>query len=177
MVKVVSVPTASGVNGPQRSSRPVWVGVPVAERFLGSLRVSADRTAQVAGLVRHHLAPMTLVKDGATAKGYRRLARRLAAAGLDARALHRLATADHFGRTTEEALARKFPEGDEFLRRMEDLAIADEAMADVVLGRHLIARGLQPGREFGAILEACRELQDETGWEDPDRILDQVLAG
>jgi hypothetical protein len=60
---------------------------------------------------------------------------------------------------------------------MEDLAIADEAMADVVLGRHLIARGLQPGREFGAILEACRELQDETGWEDPDRILDQVLAG
>lgn len=168
--------TVTSDDGKVRSPGHEPAGVPVAESFLGGIRVSAGRTAQVAGLVRHHLAPMTLVKDGATAKGYRRLARRLAAAGLDARALHRLATADHFGRTTEEALAREFPEGDEFLRRMEDLAIAEEATADVVLGRHLIARGLQPGREFGAILEACRELQDETGWEDPDRILDQVLA-
>jgi hypothetical protein len=120
---------------------------------------------------------MTLVKDGATAKGFRRLARRLAAAGLDARQLHRLASVDHFGRTTPDALAREFPAGDEFLRRMEELAIADEATPDVVMGRHLIARGLYPGRKFGVILEACREIQDETGWDDPDRILDRVLAG
>ena len=50
------------------------------------------------------------------------------------------------------------------------------APRDVVLGRHLIARGLTPGVEFGQILERCRELQDETGWDDPERILNQVLG-
>jgi tRNA nucleotidyltransferase (CCA-adding enzyme) len=164
-------------NGKIRSPGHEPAGVPVTEEFLGRLRISAEVSAQVSGLVRHHLAPMVLVKDGAKAKGYRRLARRLAAAGLDARQLHRLATADHYGRTTPEALAREFPEGDEFLKRMEELSIADEAIPDAVLGRHLIARGLRPGRDFGTILAACRDVQDETGWDDPDRILDQVLAG
>ena len=171
------VTTETGDDGKIRSPGHEPAGVPVAERFLGELRVSGDVIAQVSGLVRHHLAPMTLVKDGATAKGFRRLARRLAAAGLDAGQLHRLATADHFGRTTQEAMAREFPEGAEFLHRMEELSIAEEAIPDAVLGRHLIARGLRPGRDFGTILEACREVQDETGWDDPDRILDQVLAG
>jgi tRNA nucleotidyltransferase (CCA-adding enzyme) len=169
--------TVVGDDGKIRSPGHEPAGVPVAETFLERLRTAAEVMAQVGGLVRHHLAPMTLVKDGATAKGFRRLARRLAAAGLDARQLHRLASVDHFGRTTPDALAREFPAGDEFLRRMEELAIADEATPDVVMGRHLIARGLYPGRKFGVILEACREIQDETGWDDPDRILDRVLAG
>ncbi len=169
--------TAVGDDGKIRSPGHEPAGVPVTEALLERLRTSAEVVAQVGGLVRHHLAPITLVKDGATAKGFRRLARRLAAAGLDARSLHRLATADHFGRTTPDAIAREFPEGDQFLRRMEELAIADDATPDIVMGRHLIARGLKPGREFGAILEACREVQDETGWDDPDRILDRALSG
>jgi len=45
-----------------------------------------------------------------------------------------------------------------------------------VLGRHLIARGLSPGPEFKEILARCRDLQDETGWTDPDRILDRILG-
>ncbi len=54
--------------------------------------------------------------------------------------------------------------------------MADRATSDLVLGRHLIARGLRPGRSFGKILARCRELQDETGWDDAERILDAVLA-
>jgi hypothetical protein len=51
-----------------------------------------------------------------------------------------------------------------------------EAPKDVVLGRHLIARGLRPGPEFGRLLAECRDVQDETGWDDPERILDRVLG-
>jgi len=103
------------------------------------------------------------------------LARKLAASGMTAELLARVARADHFGRTTEEALARRFPAGDEFLARARELAIEKEPPRDVVLGRHLIARGLRPGPEFGAILERCRELQDENGWTDPEQILARVL--
>ncbi|MBI4601317.1 MAG: HDIG domain-containing protein [Planctomycetes bacterium] len=160
------------VRSPEHEER----GVPVAEAFLSRLRAPGDLTAKVCGLVRFHLAPATFPQGGASPKAYRRLARRLEEAGINARVLHRLARADHFGRTTEDALARVFPSGDEFLRRMEDLAVERSAPKDVVLGRHLLARGFVPSPWFGEVLGACRDVQDETGWDDPDRILDRVLA-
>ena len=43
-------------------------------------------------------------------------------------------------------------------------------------GRHLLARGLEPGPEFARILARCREVQDETGWSDPDAILRRALG-
>jgi len=49
-------------------------------------------------------------------------------------------------------------------------------LKDVVLGRHLIARGMEPGRHFGAILQRCRAIQEETGLSDPQAILDRALA-
>ena len=130
----------------------------------------------MSALVEHHLAPALFVKNGATAKAYRRLARKLGAAGASVELLLRVARADHLGRTTAEALARQFPAGDEFLAKARDLAVEHQPPRDVVLGRHLIARGMTPGVEFGRILERCRELQDETGWTDPERILAEVLA-
>jgi hypothetical protein len=59
---------------------------------------------------------------------------------------------------------------------MESLELAVAPPKDVVLGRHLIARGLSPGPEFGRILSRCRDVQDDTGWDDPERILDRVLG-
>ena len=52
----------------------------------------------------------------------------------------------------------------------------DAPPRDVVLGRHLEARGLTPGPEFGDILARCRDVQDETGWTDAEMILDKVLG-
>jgi tRNA nucleotidyltransferase (CCA-adding enzyme) len=151
-------------------------GVPIAERFLERLRAPKDLTRRVAALVLHHLAPAFFYRDGAGARAFRRLARALASAGVLPDLLLRVATADHFGRTTEEALARTFPAGEHFRRVMESLSLQDEAPRDVVLGRHLIARGFEPGVAFRRILARCRDVQDETGWDDPDRILDRVLG-
>ena len=90
--------------------------------------------------------------------------------------LERLCRADHLGRLTLEARAGSNPEGDAFLERVRALAVADAAPGDIVQGRHVLARGIDPGPAVGEILRRCRELQDETGWTDPDRILDSVLT-
>ena len=164
------------VDGRVRSPLHEDVGVPIAEAFLERLRASTETTRKIAALVDHHLAPAVFVKGGAGGKAYRRLARKLDGVGLDPMLLFRVARADHFGRTTEDALRREFPAGDTFLERMEELDVEETGIQDVVLGRHLIARGYSPSPWFGKVLAGCRDLQDETGWTDADQILDQVLA-
>jgi tRNA nucleotidyltransferase (CCA-adding enzyme) len=144
--------------------------------FLDRMRAPSILVQRVRAHVRHHLAPALLDKQGSGPKAYRRLARRLEAAGLSMAELERLARADHLGRTTEDALARRFPAGDAFLERAAQLEIVAHAIPSAVQGRHLLARGLEPGPEFGRILARCRDLQDETGWSDPDRLLDEVLG-
>jgi hypothetical protein len=52
--------------------------------------------------------------------------------------------------------------------------VRDGAPADAVQGRHLLARGHQPGPEFAKLLKRCRELQDETGLDDAGAILDRL---
>lgn len=162
--------------GRVRSPGHEEVGVPFAEALLGRLRLGHELIAQVAALVRFHLAPAQLDKDDVTAKAVRRLVRRLTEAGIRPDLLLRVAQADHFGRTTPDAVAREFPAGERLARRIEEIGAEAAVAQDVVLGRHLIARGMRPGPEFGPILERCREVQDETGWTDPEAILERVLV-
>jgi tRNA nucleotidyltransferase (CCA-adding enzyme) len=152
------------------------VGAPMARAFLQRLRAPGLLCDQVEALVKHHLAPTLYVAQGTKAGGYRRLARRLAGAGVNIALLARLARADHWGRTTPDAKRRVFPAADAFLAEAEKACVAEHAPADVVQGRHLQARGLEPGPHFGEILERCRTLQDDTGWSDADKILDKVLG-
>ena len=147
-----------------------------AELLLSRLRASTVLTNQGKVLVAHHLAPAHLMEGAASDRAYRRLSRELAAAGTSMRVLERLARADHLGRTTAEARSRTFPAGDTFRERVARLEIEAGAPKDVVLGRHLIARGMRPGEHFHDILARCRDLQYETGWDDPERILDAVLG-
>ena len=169
-------PTTVTEDGRVRSPSHDVRGVALAEAFLARMRAPLELVSRVCALVEHHLAPALFVKQGATAKAYRRLARKLGAAGASAELLVRVARADHLGRTTDEARARVFPAGDEFLARARELAVERVPPKDAVLGRHLIARGMKPGVEFGAILERCREVQDETGWTDAEQILGRVLG-
>lgn len=168
--------TTEEIDGRIRSRGHERAGVAPTLSFLERLRAPNDLKAQVTVIVQHHLAPALYVKNGAQGRGYRRLARELDAVGLSMRSLERVARADHFGRTTEEALQRKFPAGDEFLQRASSFEVEHKGPTDVVLGRHLIARGFEPSPLFGQLLTRCRELQDETGSTDPDWILDRVLA-
>jgi len=163
-------------EGRIRSPNHEDVGVPLVESFLGRLRSPHGRIEKVAALTRYHLAPTNFIKQGASPRAYRRLARKLGEAGLNARALERVARADHLGRTTPEALARHFPDGEAFLLQAKKLKVEEDSVKDVVMGRHLIARGMEPGVQFGPILKRCRAIQEKTGLTDPDPILDRALS-
>ena len=167
--------TSETIDGRIRSWEHDTKGAPITEAFLDRLRAPKDLSRKVSALVRHHLAPALYYRNEATPKAYRRLVRELAAKNVSPDLLLRVAKADHLGRTTADARAHRFPAGDHFQETVESLSIAREAPQDAVLGRHLIARGLKPGRHFTRILTRCRDVQDETGWEDPDQILDRVL--
>ena len=150
-------------------------GVEPTRQLLSRLRAPRRLTDRVCALVRAHLAPSGYVRNGAGPKAYRKLARRLEAAGTDLAQLVRVATADHLGRTTPDAMQGVYREGSVFLERARRALPELAAPAPAVRGRDLIARGLEPGPRFGRILATCREIQDETGWSDPERILDRAL--
>jgi tRNA nucleotidyltransferase (CCA-adding enzyme) len=163
-------------SGRVRTPKHDIVGARMAREFLEQLRAPGHLCDQVEALVKYHLAPALFVAQGATARGYRRLARTLDRAGVNIALLVRVARADHWGRTTEEARKRVFPAADAFLEQAEKASVMDQAPRDVVQGRHLQARGLEPGPHFGDILARCRDVQDQTGWTDADKILDKVLG-
>lgn len=167
-----TVEAGGHIRSPAHDAR----GVERTTAFLRRMRAPGPLVEQVAALVKHHLAPVSFIKNGASARGYRRLARQLQAAGVSLELLVRLARSDHLGRTTDEARARRFEAGDAFAARARELLVERQGPVDVVMGRHLIARGLVPGPVFGDILARCREVQDETGWSDPGQILDRVLG-
>jgi tRNA nucleotidyltransferase (CCA-adding enzyme) len=168
----VSVEHGGRVRTPKHDA----IGARLAREFLERLRAPGHLCDQVEALVKYHLAPALFVAQGTTATGYRRLARNLDKAGVNIALLVRIARADHWGRTTDEANRRIFPAADTFVAEAEKASVVDEAPTDVVQGRHLQARGLEPGPQFGDILNRCRDLQDETGWTDADKILDKVLG-
>lgn len=163
-------------DGRVRSPGHDVAGEPKVEALLGRMRAPQDLIRRVKTLTRHHLAPALLHQQNSSDRAYRRLARRLAAGGVSMQLLERVARADHFGRTTPDALARTFPAGDQFVARARALEVEAQGPRDAVQGRHLIARGIAPGPDFGRILHRCREIQDETGQKDPQAILDAALG-
>ena len=60
--------------------------------------------------------------------------------------------------------------------QIHDFVAPGNSRTGLDMCRHLIARGYKPGAWFGQVLSACRDVQDETGWDDPERILDRVLT-
>jgi tRNA nucleotidyltransferase (CCA-adding enzyme) len=73
-------------------------------------------------------------------------------------------TADHFGRPPKP---RVLPEGIKVLRaKAEELRLRNSAPKPLLQGRHLIERGMTPGKHFGALLEEAFEAQLEGAFTD-----------
>ena len=135
------------------------------ESLLARMRAPKDVVRRVSALVEYCPKPALFVERSAAPRDYRRLSRKLAAAGV---------TLELLARVAESA----YPDGagKRFLARAQELGIDRSGPTDAVGGRHLVARGFAPGPRIGAMLALCRDVQDETGWRDADRILDEVLT-
>ena len=144
--------TKIGDDGRIRSPLHEPKGETPTRSFLSRMTNQLDLQEQVVPLVRRHLTPRTFYKDKASDGAIRRLANKVKR--IDR--LVRVASADIKGRPPRED---DFPEGPWLLKRAEELKVKDSEPKPIILGRHLIDKGLKPGPEFSPILEQCFEAQ------------------
>jgi len=133
--------------------------------FCARLGVAKDDVEVIVALVKDHLKPFHLWREREQLNdaAIRRLALRVPVP-----LLCLVARADHFGRTTPDALLHDDPAGEWLLERAAALAVIDEAPRPLLQGRDLQAVGLSPGKEFGAILKASFEAQLDGVFNDHD---------
>jgi tRNA nucleotidyltransferase (CCA-adding enzyme) len=148
--------TTALIDGRIKSPNHEAIGVEPATRILDRLNVHTldnfDVRFQVLGIVAEHLRPSAFhkardtVRDGA----FRRLAQKV-----DLELLVRFARADCHGRAgTFDCSAM-----DWFIERAQSLGVEHKPPQPILLGRHLIELGVQPGPRMGEILKAVYELQ------------------
>jgi len=155
--------TTAFVEGRIRSREHEEAGVAPAESFLDRLNIHTldgyDVRAQVVAIVRDHLKPGEFYKkrnevgDGA----FRRLARKV-----DLDLLYRVAKADSLGRNADWIPREDWytAEAQEwFIERVRELELETGAPAPILLGRHLLEMGMQPGPRVGEITKAVYEMQ------------------
>lgn len=170
------VETTQSVDGRIRSLGHEAKSAHRTREWLDALRLSGRRVRSIEALVAHHLAPAQFVAGGAGPRAYRRLARKLAVGDVTVADLERLARADYLGRSTSEARKGRFDAGALFLEASEAADVREGRRRDIVAASQLMARGVEPGPLLGQLLQRCREIEDETGFEDADRIIERVLA-
>ncbi len=130
-------------------------GTQPTKDFLERLTNQQDMIDEVIPLVQCHLRPRALFDVQASDSAIRRLARQVTR--IDR--LVRVARADHAGRPPKPFDG--FPAGDWLLTRAKALAVDRQAPLPILMGRHLLSLGVQPGPEMGHFLDECYEAQLE----------------
>jgi tRNA nucleotidyltransferase (CCA-adding enzyme) len=148
-------------GGKVRAAGHEAASVALTEKFLDRMRLFTldgyDIRKQTLALVKHHAVPHRwgrAHKAGETITDgmFRRLALEV-----EPNLLYRVARADCLGRTGDFK-----PEFEEWFRaRVHELGIEERAPAALLLGRHVLALGLQPGKRIGEITRAVYERQLE----------------
>ena len=142
--------TEKDEEGIVRSRRHEQYGAIVAEQFLRRLTNSQDFIDQVKTLVREHMSTWHVYRSKASS--VRRLANRVGR--IDR--LVRVFNADQLGRC---AGSDKLKAGEWLLEKAAELEVEANKPKPIVMGRHLIDLGLEPGKEFGKILDYCFQAQ------------------
>ena len=149
--------TTAVIDGRIRSMDHEEQGVPPASALLDRLNVRSidayDVRKQVLGLTAQHLKPGSWfkVRDEVGDGAFRRLAHKV-----DLELLARLAKSDCEGRSPGRFDCSAM---DWFLERARSLGVEHRPPPPILLGRHLLALGLQPGPRVGEILKAVYEQQ------------------
>ena len=147
--------TTAFIDGRIRSMEHEQAGVEPTLRLLDRLNVHTidgfDVRREVAAIVAQHLKPGAFHKaDNVTDGAFRRLAQKV-----DMELLARVARADCLGR----AGAFDCSAMDWFIERARALGVEHQPPAPLLLGRHVLALGLQPGPRVGEILKQVYERQ------------------
>jgi tRNA nucleotidyltransferase (CCA-adding enzyme) len=143
------------------------------KKFLKDLGVAKNIQDKVVPLVQNHIKPTMLfvdseergikISDGAI----RTLAERISPATV--RELVLVGEADHMGRgpymdpevPEQLLLGPLYPAGPWLLRRARKVEVEDSRPAPLLMGRDLIFLGLEPGVDFGKIIDLGNRLRDK----------------
>jgi tRNA nucleotidyltransferase (CCA-adding enzyme) len=142
-------------NGKERIVSPghEQESVPLAEKFFERINAPFDLRKRVIPLIANHMAHLQVVTD----RSVRRLAKRLEPANIPD--LCMVMTADTNGRPPRPPQVPKIVKP--LLEKAEELQVKESAPQPILLGRHLIELGMQPGPEFKKILDAAYDAQLE----------------
>lgn len=126
--------------------------------FLDRLTRETALVEEVVVFVREHLKPALLYKarNEVKSSAIRRLALRV-----DIEKLVRVATADHFGRTTPDALAKEFPAAEWLREQSRLLNVLENKPKPYLTGKYLLSLGMMPGPDIGKLIAESFELQLE----------------
>lgn len=130
-------------------------GGPLAKNFLRRIGAPLELDPPVCALVVNHLVHHH-GRAEFTDTSVRRLARKIAPATIDDLAL--VMRADSNGRPPLRS-PDTHAQIDKLVARAHALALADTAPKPLLLGRHLVARGMKPSADFKPILDAAFEAQ------------------
>ncbi len=131
-------------------------GGPLAESFLRRIGAPLDVIPPVCAMVVHHLVHHHGAQGGYSDSQVRRLARKLTPATIEDLAL--VMTADAMGRPPAPFADILVMIG-ELRTKARELELALAAPKPLVLGRHLVALGRKPGKDFKPILDDAFEAQ------------------
>lgn len=133
-------------------------------------------TESVVRLVRAHMRPLLLVTQDASDKAFRRLAVDVGRMDLLAAVVECDMRATPPNPPPLEILAT-------FRERAQALSVSRDPPKPILMGRHLIARGLTPGPDFGRLLKRGYEAQLDGAFSDEasacaflDRLLDRPYS-
>ena len=137
--------------------------------FLTRIWQELELLEMIPPLVQCHMEPFALANDEATDRAYRRLALKVRRMDL----LQKVAICDMKGTSPRPADLQLL---DGFLARARALAIADSQPKPILLGRHLLAEGIPPGKEMGDLLHATFEAQLDGQFNDLEGALKYALS-
>ncbi len=126
-------------------------GESIARAFMQRIGAPVGMTDAVCELTKYHMRHV----GGVSGKAARRLAREIKAT--TPAMLRRIMEADHSGRPW----TGEFMVPASAVEFTEAMTAAVEAVKPLILGRHLIEMGMQPGRQMGQILRMVEEAQVE----------------
>jgi tRNA nucleotidyltransferase (CCA-adding enzyme) len=129
-------------------------GVPIAARFMGRLTSEQALIDEIVPHVANHDKPSALFRAQSGDNAVRRLALRV---GRIDRLL-RVDLADRQGRPPQ-VVGDNTEHGAWLMAKAQGLNLDKGVPKPLMLGRHLVARGLRPGKEFKRILDAAFEAQ------------------
>ncbi len=175
--------TTEFLEGRWRSRGHEEAGAAPTESFLSRLNIHTldgyDVRAQVIALVREHLKPGEFYKKRAEVSegAFRRLARKCE---LDL--LYRVAKADSLGRNADWVPRENWYDSaaqEWFIKRARELEVERQPPAPLLLGRHLLEMGLEPGPRVGEITKAVYEMQLDgrvRSLEDARNVVKEILS-